>query len=99
MGIPGQANYAASKAGIIGFTKALAKEVGPYNVRVNAIAPGFIQTDMISQLRDKEKILNSIPLKRFGNVNEIAELALFLASDKSSYVTGQTLIIDGGLTQ
>lgn len=98
MGIPGQTNYSASKAGILGFTKALAKEVGPYNVRVNAIAPGFIKTDMTEKLKDKEKILNGIPLRRFGDTEDIAELVLFLASEKASYISGQVIIIDGGLT-
>lgn len=97
MGIPGQTNYAASKAGVIGFTKALAKEVGPYNVRVNAIAPGFVETGMTEELKDKEKILKSIPLRRFGTAEDISELALFLAANKSNYISGQTIIIDGGL--
>ncbi len=97
IGIPGQVNYAASKAGLIGFTKALSKEVGPYNVRVNAIAPGFIETELVNSLKNKEKITNEIPLRRFGNADEVAELALFLASEKSSYITGQTIVIDGGL--
>ena len=97
MGVPGQTNYGASKAGLVGFTKALAKEVGPYKVRVNAIAPGFIMTQMLEKLKNRENILNSIPLRRFGLAEEVAELAAFLASDKSSYVTGETIIIDGGL--
>lgn len=99
-GVAGQTNYAASKAGMIGFTKALAREAGPYNVRVNAIAPGFIETDMTTNLAkaEKEKIVARIPLGRFGLPDEVAELALFLASEKSSYITGQTLIIDGGLS-
>lgn len=99
-GVAGQTNYAASKAGIIGFTKALAREAGPYNVRVNAIAPGFIETDMTANIKkeEKERIIEKTPLKRFGLPKEVAELALFLASDKSSYITGQTLIIDGGLS-
>ncbi len=97
VGIAGQTNYSASKAGLLGFTKSLAKEVGPYNVRVNAIAPGFIQTDMTASLQNKEKILKKIPLGRFGTANEIAEVAYFLVSNEPSYITAQTLIIDGGL--
>lgn len=99
-GVPGQTNYAASKAGIIGFTKALAKEVGPFNIRVNAIAPGFIETDMTDHLvKDalRKKVIEETPLRRFGLPDEIAELALFLATKKSSFITGQTLIIDGGI--
>ena len=97
VGKSGQTNYVASKAGLIGFTKALSKEVGPYNVRVNAIAPGFIKTRMTTNLKDKETTLKEIPLRRFGTADEVAELALFLTSNSSSYITGQTLIIDGGL--
>ncbi len=97
VGIPGQTNYAASKAGLLGFTRALAKEVGPYNVRVNAVAPGFIQTDMSKNLKDKEKMLSSIPLRKFGTANEVAQVVLFLVSDRSAYITGQTIVIDGGL--
>ena len=98
-GMPRQVNYSASKAGIIGLTKALAREVGPYNVRVNAIAPGFIDTDMVSGLKDeyKQEILNRIPLKRFGKAEEVAKIATFLASSRSKYITGQVVTIDGGL--
>ena len=98
-GMPRQVNYSASKAGIIGLTKALAREVGPYNVRVNAIAPGFIDTDMVSGLKDdyKEELLKRIPLKRFGKAEEVAKIATFLASNRSKYITGQVMTIDGGL--
>ena len=99
-GISRQVNYSASKAGVIGFTKALAKEVGPYNIRVNAIAPGYTETDMIDGIKDenKAKIKEYIPLNRFGDPEEIAKLALFLASDNSNYITGQVITIDGGLS-
>ena len=95
----GQANYAASKAGLIGFTKSIAKEVASKGVRVNAIAPGFIQTDMTAKLGEKivESYLKVIPLKRMGNPQEVASVALFLASDLASYVTGQVIRVDGGL--
>ena len=98
-GNPGQANYAASKAGIIGLTKSVAKELAKRNINVNAIAPGFIMTEMTDVLRDKvkENILSQIPLKRFGTPQDVAELAAFLASDKSSYITGQVINLDGGM--
>ncbi len=98
--LPGQTNYAAAKAGIIGFTKALAKEVAPYNIRVNAIAPGFVETDMTATLSEnyKQKLLNTIPAGRFGKPEEIARVVLFLCSDDSRYLTGQTIEIDGGLS-
>lgn len=98
-GNPGQANYAASKAGVFGFTKSIAKEVGSRNIRCNAIAPGFIKTDMTEQLDDstKDGYLTNVPLKRFGEGNEIADACIFLASDMSSYMTGQTMSICGGL--
>lgn len=97
--LPGQANYAAAKAGVIGFTKSLAKEVAPYNIRVNAVAPGFIETDMTAELGDKarEKFLQMIPLGRFGTVDEVVRTVLFLANDESKYITGQTIQLDGGL--
>jgi len=99
IGLSRQTNYSASKAGIIGFTKALAKEVAPFNIRVNAVAPGFIETDMISELKDdyKTKLLQDIPLARFGSPQEVAKLIAFLAGEESNYVTGQVLRIDGGL--
>ena len=95
----GQANYSASKAGLIGVTKSLAQEVGSRNVRVNAIAPGYIESDMTSVLPEavKEKMLTIIPLKRPGKQEDVAEAALFLASDSSSYITGQVLPVDGGM--
>ena len=99
MGNPGQVNYSSAKAGLNGFTKSLAKEVGSRGITVNSIAPGFIETDMTSYLDEnaKEKLTQDIPLKRLGSVNDIAELAIFLASDESSYITGQTISVDGGL--
>ena len=99
-GIPRQANYCASKAGIIGFTRALACEVAGYNIRVNAICPGYIDTDMVSSLKDdvKNELLKHIPSKRIGSPREVADFCLFLASEKSAYVNGAALIIDGGLT-
>lgn len=98
-GNAGQTNYAASKAGIIGFTKSLAKEVASRNILVNAIAPGFIATDMTEVLSDKvkENIYNQIPLKRMGTAEEVAKVAKFLASEDSSYITGQVIHIDGGM--
>ena len=98
-GNAGQANYSASKAGIIGFTKSLAKELASRNILVNAIAPGFIGTDMTNILKGevKENILNQIPLKRIGEAQEVANVVKFLASSDSSYITGQVINIDGGL--
>ena len=99
MGNAGQANYAASKAGIIGITKSVAKELASRNVNVNAIAPGFIETDMTAKLPEnvKSQMLSYIPLNRFGKASDVAELAMFLASDASSYITGQVIKIDGGM--
>ena len=99
IGQAGQANYSASKAGIIGFTKSIAKELGSRNIRCNAIAPGFIETDMTNELNDelKQTYFKSIPLGRFGKSEEVADVALFLASDMSSYVTGQTISVCGAL--
>lgn len=98
-GNAGQANYSASKAGIIGFTKSLAKELASRNILVNAIAPGFIGTDMTNILKGevKENILNQIPLKRIGEAQEVANVVKFLASSDSSYITGQVINIDGGM--
>ena len=99
MGNAGQSNYAAAKAGIIGFTKSLAREVGVRGITVNAIAPGFIETDMTSSLPDnqKEALASQIPMGRLGTADEIAQVALFLASDGGSYITGQTLHVNGGM--
>jgi len=99
LGNPAQANYAASKAAMIGMTKSLAKELAPRKINVNCIAPGFIVTSMTEVLTDaqKESLLDKIPLSRFGNPEEIANAALFLASDLSSYMTGQVLAVDGGM--
>ena len=98
-GNAGQANYAASKAGIIGFTKSVAKELGSRNIRCNAIAPGFIETEMTGELNEKaiEEWKQTIPLKRGGQPEEVAECAIFLASDRSKYITGQVLQVDGGM--
>lgn len=98
-GNPGQSNYAASKAGIIGFSKSIAKELGSRNVRCNVIAPGFIATDMTDELDEKTRdaYLANIPLRRFGEGNEVADACVFLASDMSSYVSGQVLSVCGAL--
>jgi len=100
VGIPRQTNYSASKAGIIGFTKSLAKEVAPYNIRVNAVAPGFIETDMVHGLNQDymDQIIKQVPLNRLGRSEEVARLVRFLASEDAAYITGQTFVIDGGLS-
>jgi 3-oxoacyl-[acyl-carrier protein] reductase len=99
IGNGGQCNYSASKAGLIGLTKSLAREVGSREVRVNAVAPGFIKTKMTEELKDhqKEALLSEIPLNRMGEASEVASAILFLASDLSSYITGHVLHITGGL--
>ncbi len=99
IGNAGQANYAASKAGLIGFTKSLARETASRNVRVNAIAPGFIETEMTDKLNDqqREQLVGQIPMGRIGAADEVASVCLFLASDASSYITGEVLTVGGGL--
>jgi len=99
MGNPGQANYAASKAGIIALTKTVAKELASRNINANAVAPGFIQTEMTAKLPEdlKKKMLEAIPLAKLGTPEDVANVCLFLASDESSYITGQTITIDGGM--
>ena len=98
-GNSGQTNYSASKAGIIGFTKSLAKEVASRNIRVNSVAPGFIETDMTNVLKDdiKDEISKNIPLKRMGKAEDVANVVNFLVSDESSYITGQVINVDGGM--
>ena len=96
MGNPGQANYSASKSGIDGFTRSLAKELGSRNITVNSVAPGFIATDMTDSLANEE-LSKKIPLGRIGNVEDVVSLVLFLSSEDSNYITGQTLVVDGGL--
>lgn len=98
-GNPGQANYAASKAGVIGFTKSLAKELASRSITVNAVSPGYVESDMTTLLSDelKKKVIEQIPLSRFGSCEEISHLVVFLASDKASYITGQVIGVNGGL--
>lgn len=98
-GNAGQTNYSASKAGVIGFTKSLAKEVGSRNILVNAVAPGFIATNMTEVLKEetKEEITKAIPLKRIGTVQDVANVVKFLASEESAYITGQVIHVDGGM--
>ena len=98
-GMARQTNYAASKSGIIGFTKSLAKEVAAYNIRVNAVAPGFVETDMISGLKDEHRkaILAQIPLARLGSTADVAGVVKFLLSPSADFITGQTIVVDGGL--
>ena len=99
VGLARQSHYSAAKAGIIGFSKSLAREVAEYGIRVNTVCPGYIETDMVSGLRDdiKKQILDYIPTKKFGNVDDVAQLCVFLASDKASYMTGEVVKVDGGL--
>jgi 3-oxoacyl-[acyl-carrier protein] reductase len=95
-GMPGQTNYSAAKAALIGATKALALEAAPRHVTVNAVAPGFIETDMTKDL-PQEELKNLVPMKRFGKPEEVASLVFFLCSDEAEYITGQTISINGGL--
>lgn len=98
-GLPGQTNYSASKGGVIAFTKALSKELAPFGIRVNAIAPGIIKTDIIDALSEKNKnnFLDNIPLKRFGTPEDVAPVAVFLASQGAAYITGEIICVTGGL--
>jgi 3-oxoacyl-[acyl-carrier protein] reductase len=99
MGNPGQANFAASKAGLVGFSKAVAKELARRNITCNVVAPGFVETDMTGVLPEKVKegVLPLIPLRRFGKPEEIAHAVVFLAGEGAAYMTGQVLVVDGGL--
>lgn len=99
-GMAGQTNYSASKAGIIGFTRSLARELMPYGITVNAVAPGFIDTDMVNDMGEKRKarIIKEIPAGRYGRVEEVADLVKFIASDRAKYMTGQVIMVDGGLS-
>ncbi|MGE0267186.1 MAG: 3-oxoacyl-[acyl-carrier-protein] reductase [Candidatus Omnitrophota bacterium] len=99
IGNTGQANYAASKAGMIGFTKSVAKEFASRGITVNSVAPGYIETDMTAQLKNsaQEYLLKKIPLGKFGKPSDVAGTCLFLASDEASYITGQTIVVDGGM--
>ncbi|MDR1701007.1 MAG: 3-oxoacyl-[acyl-carrier-protein] reductase [Lachnoclostridium sp.] len=100
VGNMGQANYSASKAGVIGLTKAAAKELATRGITVNAVAPGFIKTDMTESISEttREKLIESIPMHKFGNVEDVAEAVVFLASDKAKYITGQVICVDGGIS-
>ncbi|MGS0726252.1 3-oxoacyl-ACP reductase family protein, partial [Shewanella sp. 0m-11] len=99
MGNAGQTNYSAAKAGLIGFTKSLAREVASRQITVNAIAPGFIQTDMTDELTEDQQqaIMSQVPMERLGQAQEIANAVLFLASDSAAYITGETLHVNGGM--
>jgi 3-oxoacyl-[acyl-carrier protein] reductase len=97
VGMPRQVNYSSAKAGEIGLTKSLAKEVAAYGIRVNAIAPGFIETDMTKDLKQKDELIKLIPCGRFGRPEEVAKVVTFLASERSCYITGQVIKVDGGL--
>ncbi len=97
VGTPRQTNYASAKAGIVGLTKSLAKEVASFNIRVNAVAPGYIETDMTRDLKKKDELLKLVPCGRLGKPEEVAKVVAFLAGDESGYITGQVIKIDGGL--
>jgi len=100
IGNPGQANYVASKAGVIGFTKSNAKELASRNITINLIVPGFIETDMTAKLNDKQReaLINTIPINRLGTPEDIAKVVGFLSSDEAAYITGQVIAVDGGMT-
>jgi 3-oxoacyl-[acyl-carrier protein] reductase len=100
VGTPGQANYAASKGGVIAMTRSLAREVARYGVQVNAVAPGFVDTEMLQGMSEKhlKELLAKVPLKRMGKASEVADLVGFLAGSANGYMTGQTVVIDGGLS-
>ena len=100
IGNPGQANYAASKAGVIGFTKSMARELASRNITVNAVAPGYIETDMTSKLSDEQrkKLTDMIPMGRMGKPEDIAKVVGFLCSPEADYITGQVIAVDGGMT-
>jgi 3-oxoacyl-[acyl-carrier protein] reductase len=100
VGIPGQTNYSAAKAAIIGFTRSLAKELASWGICVNAVAPGFVDTDMLSTLTAAQRAtaISRVPMRRFGSADEVASLVSYLALDAPQYLTGQVLVIDGGLT-
>ncbi len=99
LGTPGQTNYATTKGGVISFTKSLARELGPFNIHVNAVAPGLIESDMVSKMSKEkvEAIIKSSSLGRIGKPEEVAQVVLFLASEHSDYITGQTIVVDGGI--
>lgn len=100
VGMPGQANYSASKGALIALTRTLGKELAPFNIQVNAIAPGFIETEMVLSMpeKEREKLPKKIPMKRLGQVSEVTDAVCFLLEESSNYITGQTLVIDGGMS-
>ena len=96
-GVKGQTNYCAAKAGIIGFTKAMANEFGAKGIRINAVAPGYIETEMTKDLKKAKTMLGAVPMNRMGTAEEVANVVLFLSSDVASYVNGEVVVVDGGL--